>query len=409
MRLIRKNDFWERCIWLLTVALVADFVIYNQSSLGSVILLTITALIFLIDAIQNNWIIAPKTEVFHVYVLAFCVFCFISYLWAWLPSQANEKGTTIFEILICMSVLYHHYAKQDTVAPLINALMWSGYVVTIYTFVFIGFSNIMRIASSGDRLGNSYANINMIGSTAAISFVLAVHNILFIEKKLRWQHLFSLPALIMVGISGSRKTLVFTALGVVIMLLMRYRSRNIGKTILRWAVLAILIVAVFGFLWSLPIFSAVKVRMSGLIALLTGKGVVDSSSLKRQAYIQIGLEQFLRTPILGIGIGSSGALLMKYVGRSTYLHNNYVELLACGGIIGFLCYYSMYAHLLISFYRMRKINDPYLLATIVLLLLILLMDYGMVTYYSKGTYFYFVIFFLEERILLRRMKGQSNE
>ena len=139
--------------------------------------------------------------------------------------------------------------------------------------------------------------------------------------------------------------------------------------------------------------------MSGLIALITGKGKIDSSSVKRAAYIQIGIEQFLRTPIIGIGIGSTGALLQQYYGLDTYLHNNFVELLASGGIIGFLIYYSIHMHLLYDYFKYRRKDDPYLVLCVVFLMIQLIMEYGMVSYYSKTTYCYFLIFFLEARNL----------
>lgn len=401
MRYIQKNKILEDCIWLLTVALLAEFVIFAQSTYGSMIFLAVTVTILIFDAIQGAGRITFKVESFHIHVFLFALFCYASSLWAWLPSKAIEKGTTIMEVLICMSVLYIHYSKKDTVMPLVDAVMWSGYVITIYTFLFTGLTNIRIIMSSGDRLLYSFANINTIGFAAAMSLTLTVHNILFVTKRLRLKHLFIIPVLIMVAISGSRKTLVFAALGIVFLVMLRYQSRNMVKTVLRWGTLAVLIVVVFTLLLSLPMFETVKERMVGLIAAFTGKGEVDSSSIKRMRYIQIGLEQFKQNPFLGIGIGSSGELLSRHVGINTYLHNNFVELLACGGLLGFFCFYSIYIHLLIRFFLLRKNSDICFPALIVLLVLLLAMDYGMVSYYSKETYFYLMIFFLEERILQR--------
>lgn len=397
--LVQKDWLLERCIWILTVFLLSSFVIFDQSAWISKILLGVTFAILMADAILGNGKITIMFGPFHVHVLLFVLFCYASCLWAWRPAVAISKGTTVLEILICMSVLYFHYAKQDTVSELVDAVMWAGYVITIYTFLFVGVSTIKMIAASGDRLVSTYTNINSIGIAVAISAVFTIHNVLFITRRVQLKHLFVVPEIILVGLSGSRKTLLIVGIGIVLLLLIRYRSRKFLNTILYWAILGVIIVILFRLLLSLPVFSAVNERMSGLIALITGKGKIDSSSVKRAAYIQIGIEQFLRTPIIGIGIGSTGALLQQYYGLDTYLHNNFVELLASGGIIGFLIYYSIHMHLLYEYFKYRRKEDPYLVLCVVFLIIQLIMEYGMVSYYSKTTYFYFLIFFLEARNL----------
>ena len=397
--IVQKDWLLERCIWILTVFLLSSFVIFDQNAWISKILLGATFAILIADAILGKGKITVSFGPFHIHVLIFVFFCYASSLWAWRPAAATGKATTILEILICMSVLYFHYAKQDTVSELVDAVMWAGYVITIYTFLFVGISTIKMIAAGGDRLVSAYTNINSIGIAVAISAVFSIHNVLFITRRVQLKHLFVVPEIILVGLSGSRKTLLIVGIGIVLLVLIRYRSRNMLNTTLYWAILGVIIVVLSRLLLSLPIFSAVNERMSGLFALITGKGEIDSSSVKRATYIQIGLEQFLRTPITGIGIGSTGALLQQYYGLDTYLHNNFVELLASGGIIGFLIFYSIHMHLLYDYLKYRRKDDPYLVLCVVFLLVQLIMEYGMVSYYSKTTYFYFLIFFLEARNL----------
>ena len=75
--------------------------------------------------------------------------------------------------------------------------------------------------------------------------------------------------------------------------------------------------------------------MAGLNNLITGNGVVDTSSQTRLRLIEIGLDIWKKYPIGGTGINTF------YVSSSTgnYAHNNFVELLADIGIIGFVIYY----------------------------------------------------------------------
>ena len=399
----------EKLIWLLTTFLFASFVIFDTSSWISLILLATTAAILLLDVMQGRGRIRSALGAFHVFVLCFSLFCFASSLWATNSSAAIGKGTTILEILICMSVIYMHYAKYSTVLPLLEVVRWAGYAVVLYALYFYGWDTIRFLASSGGRLDNSFTNINSIGMTAAYAIVITAYRIFFVNNRITWSDYLSIPAIIFVGLSGSRKTLVLAGLGFVLLAAKRFVSKNIVKTILRWAVLGLLIAVLFGCLMTLPIFSAVSARMEGLFAAVTGKGQVDSSTWLRQQYIAAGIAQFWKTPLFGIGISNTYILTAAAVGRSTYLHNNYVELLAAGGIVGFCCYYSMYFFLLRTFFRRRRHADSCLIVCAVLILLFLIMDYGVVSYYSKSTYFYLCMLFLEARNLKMGMEKDTYE
>ena len=161
---------------------------------------------------------------------------------------------------------------------------------------------------------------------------------------------------------------------------------------------------------SLPAFEAVSNRMKNLTAMLTGVGQVDSSVLLRRRYIELGLEQFTRTPILGIGMNNARLIISSSsIGRDTYLHNNYVELLADGGVIGFLSYYSIYFFIITQLWKHRKSKDPYLVISAVLTVLFLVMDYGGVSYYSKSRYLYFLVFFLEIKHLTEIRGSEKSE
>ena len=145
--------------------------------------------------------------------------------------------------------------------------------------------------------------------------------------------------------------------------------------------------------------------MARLLADFIGEGTVDNSTQLRQEFIQIGIRQFKETPIFGIGMGSSYVLTKMYTGHSTYLHNNFVEMLASGGILGFVVFYSMHAYVLYQLWKKRHKNDPLTDVCLTLLLIYILADYGTVSYYTKETYFLFMICFLQAET----NRGETNE
>lgn len=152
----------------------------------------------------------------------------------------------------------------------------------------------------------------------------------------------------------------------------------------------------------LPVFGEINERMQGLIAAVTGVGEVDHSSWLRGQYVEIGLELFEKSPFFGIGIDNARLTTRTLFGYDHYLHNNFVELLAGVGIIGFFCYYSMYFYIIRNMLKYMYTKDRELSICFVIIVILLAMDYGMVSYYAKETYFYLMIGFLMVKNLKRK-------
>lgn len=82
--------------------------------------------------------------------------------------------------------------------------------------------------------------------------------------------------------------------------------------------------------------------MEGLLAMVTGNGEIDHSAQVRQDMFKLGISIFKDNPIFGIGMGQCSYLYTKYIGHDCYLHNNYAELLANGGVVGTYLFYRIY-------------------------------------------------------------------
>ena len=83
-----------------------------------------------------------------------------------------------------------------------------------------------------------------------------------------------------------------------------------------------------------------------------------------------------------------------------------IELLAGTGIIGLLAYYSMYLYVAYNLIRYRDFHSNEYVMVLILFLSQIVMDMGMVSYESKSTYFYMMLFYLEVQML---RKGRKNE
>ena len=391
---LNVNNLFERIIWLLTVFLLFCFTVLDTSQYISIILLGVTILIFVLDFLFNDMKSKFKFSLFHIWGITFAVFCLLSSLWANNSEFAITKGLTILQILICMSVLYNHYSRNFDVNFLLSCIEYAGYALAVYTVFFYGIGFLKQSLTASIRLENEFANINSIGMACANAIIISAYYVLHENKKIIYKLPFIIISLTIVAASGSRKALAVLILGITCLYLFKYAGKNLLKTMLKFAVVIGVLVLAFSVILSMQMFDILNERMTGLIALITGTGAIDHSAWLRQQYIKIGLEQFYETPFFGIGIDNARLLLLQHFGYTTYLHNNYVELLAGGGIVGTSIFYSIYVYIL---YKLKTNWVNYTSEKVAVLLLIiaqLTMDFGLVSYYSKETYFYIIIFFL---------------
>lgn len=406
-----------KIVWLLTVLLFSTFYIFESYTWGKYMFLAVTIVVFFLTAFEERGIYRCSIGKFHFFIMCFIVFTFCSSLWAISSSDALQKGITITEILICMAVLYNYYIKYNSVSPLLSALKWSSYVITCYSLYFYGIDFIRSMVQGGVRIENSYTNINSIGMLAAIGIIIQIDEILK-KRKFLIPVFFCIPSIYMIAATQSRKAFVMLVVGIFMVLVLRnIDNKSALKTIFRVTAVIIIFLLAIQFITTLPMFEGVNQRMADLIVMVTGQGKMGASASTRDAMVKIGIEQFHKTPILGMGIGCPHYLAAEQLNLDAYLHNNYVELLAAGGIVGFIIYYAMYFFLIKNIWVYRHFASSELVIVFVLVVLFLVMDYGMVSAYSKSTYFYFMIFFLEIEKLknnyfqqsLGKLKSVTNE
>lgn len=394
----KRKNLIESLIWILTVALLSSFSIFYSENFGRYIFIGVTVLMVLLSAADNDGKIYLHFGMFQLMTGVFAAFVFFSAVWAWNSGDAIQKGSTLTQIIICMTVFYSYFLRKGDVDSLISAVMWAGYVVTFYITFTTGFSQIIAGIDSGSRLDTEVDNINTLGMLSATSIVITIYYFVFKKSKNIPMMISAVFGVVMTAASGSRKALVMLILGALLVFLFKYVSNDFFISVIKIVIFAVVAFFVIRWLLSLPIFSVVEERMQTMInSFLDNGGKVDGSTRLREQFRILGMNQFRKTPILGIGMGNSHLLASLYLGKDTYLHNNFVELLSCGGIIGFTIYYSIYLYCFVKLFKVRN-SSPCVKMLLILMLLLLIMDYGMVSYNSKAQYFYFMMFFIAAKV-----------
>lgn len=381
-----KIDFNTNLITdILVTLLLISFTLLSSYTWGFGVMMSIIAIIMLLNIRKHGFHFRNGT--YLKYMLMLIVYTLMTSIWALEPTDTYEKAGTLISITLFIIVLYDTYYNAN-LNRLLYAIMWSGYLLLIYSFFYYGYSNLILIISLGDRLSSEFSNVNVIAMNVVISLIINIYYFFFKKKDLNI--LLALPAVILLIATASRKAIVMVIAGVLMMVLFKQylRTKNYLFLLIKVIMIIALSLVIVLYLSQFEIFQSVTSRMEGLIASFTGEGVADHSSLERQEMRKLGLDIMNKYP-LGIGIGCSHILSAKFIGHDAYLHNNYVEIAAGGGIIGLIVFYSIYLHFTKLRFYLRKEKLSIILSIIVVLML--LKDYGAVSYYYKENYVYFTL------------------
>lgn len=386
----------DAILWWLVTFLLFFFYAFGGNPIGKYVQLGITAILMFFIVLRYgrnlNFHIAP----FHVYMMFFLLFCFSSYFWTVVPDSCLHWSFLIAQTLVCLSVVYIYADHLTSTLPLLDSIRWAGYLLTIYLFCVYGWNNLHYMLQESVRLDSNLLNSNTVGMLCAFSIVLTLYKWMFIKFSI--SYLFVIPTFVLFAITNSRKAFLILVIGIIGVIAIKHFRRNILSNIINiFLVMLVGIVLIYAIL-SLPMLEAMKERLTGFLGLVSSSHEMDLSTYQRNIMVKIGFEQFLRTPFVGLGIGSSGILTEPAVGWPCYLHNNYIELLACGGVIGAFLYHLLYIIPGIQLFKKRYCPDKNTMMCLLLLVLLLLMEWGAVLYISKETYFFILVFFIQTKL-----------
>ena len=321
--------------------------------------------------------------------LSFVLFCFTSVFWSVSVPDALQTSVTLAQVFLLSVLVYHSFYDTGRLDVIIRAFYIAGLCMTAYAIFLYTPSAIFYALKNGIRLGAQVNNAtNSFGMYCATTVLFSFYYFLYKRQK-RYLLLAVFPFLLAMA-RGTRKALVIIAMGIFLLIVLKNGFQNVYRTLLILAVVGVL----FYLLLQLPLFEMMRLRMIEMFSTLFGQDKVDASTLLREKYIKIAMAGFREKPLLGYGINNFRALLASQIGRDTYAHNNFAELLCDTGIVGFALYYSMYAYSIAVLFRRLKEKDPVRTIVFLFLLITVMIDYGGVTYYDKTTWIYFALGFL---------------
>ena len=365
------------------------------------------ALALLLIALLGLYALIRKTFRFSalfIYFGFFVLFGACSCLWAADLSKSLSSTFTIVQIFVLISLIYSYISYEQKINYFLFVLSIAGTFFAIYTVAYFGLEDYIAGIEDGLRVGSEINNLNAIGMMCAGACILNIWQALF-EKKY-WCIAFAIICFFVALGSGSRTAIVGLIFAIVFLFVLKGNSYKKMKSILQ---LAIIIGALYAIL-KLPAFESFMLRIEQMINGFLGKGDVDNSSTIRLKMIRVGFESFLENPVLGIGIGNSHVITAEHFGGwETYLHNNYVELLATTGIVGTIIYYMMFIIPAVKMIKPALAQNKLAILSEVILAVNLVFHIGTVDYYNKVSYLYLLFVWLcLPMVLSKRGYNEQN-
>ena len=355
---------------ILTAIMFFLVTVYGETDIITVLFVGFAAIILLI---KTKGQIEIKLEPYYIFGIIMIVFSAFSSLWALEPYYTNKMTRNLIVTFFCTFLIFLAYSKEEDTWPLMKCIKWSGYLMTLYQIREYGISRLFSMLMDMIRVNTERINANSLGMFIAFSCVFEIMEIAK-KKKLTFSSPLLIPAVLVISATQSRKALIILIVGLILSFcLYSVDRRQVFKSFVSFALFLCIGYVLLQILNSLPLFTGISRRMEMLLNFLEDEEDIGHSLDVRQEMIEIGWQQFLKTPLLGVGIDNGQVVArLQTNGRMTaYLHNNYIELLCGGGIIGFMIYYSRYMYLIYCLVKnIHTQNDNY--APCVILIPILL-------------------------------------
>lgn len=340
---------------------------------------------------------------YGLWIGMFFLICTVSFFWALSQALVFTMLKSLVVHVVVFLLLYSSIRNVKDVELLLKLLLLACLVNSVYLII-TNAAMLESTAEMGDRLGSDSAwNANTIGMMTALSALIALY---FYQqttnKVIKTLLIVTIAFMIFVSlITGSRKAFVIVLGGISAYLFLIAKGKRIRVVVL----IAILILFLFYLIMAIPYFySIIGWRMEAFLSQFTGKGSLDSSAASRKILIDAAVDAWWKKPIWGHGLDCFRFFGKEATGRNYYAHNNYVELLADIGLVGFVSYYIGYAYVLIQLWKQRAHGKlSYLLFTV--LCIIMIVEYACVTYESFLFGVLLLLMFSYVRLNKNRIKG----
>lgn len=331
---------FEICFYL---GMVIYYLVFSKLHYIGVAALMVGPAVITCGKLYNSRINKP---ILSFWYLAFIALAELSSLWAYAPLMSALKYVKFMMLIlvICFGITQYVDTKEDA-ERILDIYLYGAITIALIQFIGTPYEHWYD-GYFGAAIGGN--NTNTFGYILLYAAIIAFYKA-YIKKERLW---YLAEALLLFGcvLSSSRKAIAVVAFGILFIVFFAFRRK--GHFFHFLIVIGIIVAAFIFFMENEVLYEIIGKRLENLIDFTSNNSsVYEMGSLQlREYYVDFAKLLFKRKPVLGQGFANFATLLAAETKAShaIYAHNNYWELLADLGIIGFITYYWFYFYLLIK-------------------------------------------------------------
>ena len=300
-----------------------------------------------------------------IYILIRCIF----------NNYGFSVSSYIIVILLYFScIIFFHYNGEYN--KILDACIIGGYALVFYLILsYGGIGSFLRSIQS-DAIANVIVQKNILAYSMAIVVLICVYRLVYQKNKIYFL-LAILPTIVTFG-TGSRRGI----LAIVISITVLYILKDFNYKVLINILMIICLIYIFYIILKQMNMLYLTERLESLFSILSNEGDMIASDQGRMNMIEYGWHMFLQNPVFGNGANA----FKELSGYNIYSHNNFIELLANFGIVGFILYYGVYVAIISKLIKIAKTGDMFSKLLLSYFIMRIVTDYGNVSYYDRFTY-----------------------
>lgn len=265
----------------------------------------------------------------------------------------------VFTIYVVVSMLYtvntinpdYVYTRMlmylyITLLIVINMDFEKNFVDLIKGFALGGIIGIVTVVlKQYEYIGKSRLGNGIYGSYAEFGNIcmLAMSSLIWLKDKMKNRKILLGIGYAIIGVgiilSGARKAILVPVLMLIFLLLFNNRKNISNKVFYLVILFTFGIITIYFTLNNSFLYKVIGHRIDSGISTMFGNNSSDGSLIEREKFKDLAMELIKQRPIFGYGIHGYAYFNLMYNGQLVYSHDNFLEILSCYGIIGFIIYY----------------------------------------------------------------------
>lgn len=300
----------------------------------------------------------------------FVLYSYISVLWAYNPEYCMESDgrllrSVLMAWIICMLVKtrwqWHMAMLMIAIAGVVDGLFYLQYV------------DLTKLAAA--RFNSQLAsNIGGLPHLNIVAMYMAFAGVFFMSELSDKRHkpvwartaliILLVVTIVIVFMFGSRKSILTVAAGVFLYIM-------VASSGMRKIQMACLVAIAVCLLLALLPPEYIEFVIKRLFGTFDSERHLAPEDRFRLRMIQNAGEYITSAPLFGHGFYNFAELFGRDTGAYLYAHNNMIECMTGGGIVGFVLYYSLFYIIIRNWWLTRKTNPSSMTVAVFMVLIIM--------------------------------------